>query len=109
MDVAEESLTIGIRLRFVLFGLECALGVSFAGAECERVFLDAAQDRVSSKRYTFFESLRLAVTGRVDEYEPETIWLTVEGGRGVGEALRRTVEGSEFAVFRLRRSTAEDA
>jgi len=104
-EVAEELLTIDLRLQFALFGLECALGVSFAGAERVRVFRDAAEDQVSAKRYTFFESPRLNVTGRVDEYEPESIWLRVEGGRGCGEALRRVAEGSKFAEFRRRGRT----
>lgn len=101
-EVAEELLPIDHRLQFALFGLECALGVSFAGAECLRVFRDAVEDQVSAKRYTFFESPRLAVTGRVDEYEPESIWVRVEGGRGCGEILQRVAAGSEFAELRRR-------
>jgi hypothetical protein len=104
-EVADERLTIDLRLRFALFGLECALGVSFDGAECERVFRDAAENQVSAKRYAFFESPRLLVTGRVDEYEPESVWVRVEGGRGVGELLRRVVEGAEFHALRLRESS----
>jgi hypothetical protein len=103
-DAAEELLTIDHRLQFALFGLECALGVSFAGAECIRVFRDAAEDQVSAKRYTFFESPQLNVTGRVDEYEAKSIWLRVEGIRGCGQALRRVAEGSKFADFRRRQS-----
>jgi hypothetical protein len=103
-DVAEERLPIGVRLRFVLFGLECVLGVSFAGAERERVFRDAADDQVSAKRYTFFESPRLTVRGRVDEYEPESIWVRVVGGRGFGAMLRRVAEGAGHAEFRLHQS-----
>ncbi len=72
-----------------------------AGAECERVFRDATDDQVSAKRYSFFASSRLAVTGRVDEYEPESVWLRVEGDRGVGEVLRRVAADSEFAAHRL--------
>jgi hypothetical protein len=102
VEAAEAQLTIDHRLQFALFGLECALGVSFAGAECLRVFRDAGEDQVSAKRYMFFESPRLIVTGRVDEYESDSIWLRVEGGRGCGEVLRRVVESSEFAEFRRR-------
>jgi hypothetical protein len=101
-EVAEELLPVDLRLRFALFGLECALGVSFAGAECERVFRDAAEDQVSAKRYTFFESPCLIVSGRVDEHEPESVWVRVEGGRGVSETLRRVAKGAEFQAFRLR-------
>ena len=103
-EVAEELLTIDIRLRFALFGLECAFGVSFAGAECEQVFRDADDDQVSAKRYTFFESSRLSVTGRVDEYEPDSIWVQVRGYRAGGDLLRRVAEGAEFQAYRLRKS-----
>ena len=106
-DVAEELVIIDVRLRFALLGLECALGVSFAGAECERVFRDAAEDQVSAKQYTFFESPGLAVTGRVDEYEPESVWVQVRSGRGSRELLKRVVENSEFHAVRLQQSLAE--
>jgi len=82
--------------------LECALGVSFAGSECERVFRDAAEDQVSPKRYTFFESPSLRVTGRVEEYEPETVWLQVRSERRSGKLLRRIAEGAELAAFRMK-------
>lgn len=103
-EVAEELLVIDHRLRFALFGLECALGVSFAGAVCELVFRDADNDQVSAKWYMFFESPHLSVTGRVDEYEPESVWVRVHGSRGIGEVLRRVAEGAEFQALRLRQS-----
>ncbi len=99
MEIAEELLTVDLRLRFALFGLECAFGVSFAGAECERVFGDATADQVSAKRYTFFTSPHLSVTGQVDDFEPDTIRVRVEGKRGCGAILRRVVQASEFAVY----------
>ncbi len=107
-EFAEEHLCIGLRLRFALFGLECALGVSFDGAECERVFRDAAEDHISAKQYTFYGSARLAVTGRVDEYEPDSLWLRVEGNHGCGSVLRRVVENSEYAQFRMRESLKKE-
>src|SRR5690348_7923701 len=103
-EVAEELMLIDLRLRFVLFGLECVLGVTFAGDECERVFRDKAEDQVSAKRYIFFESSRLAVTGRVAEYEPESVWVQLRGVHGGGELLQRVVEGAEFPALRLRQS-----
>ena len=68
------------------------------------MFHDAVEDQRSAKQYTFFESKHLCVTGRVDEYEPESLWVRVQGNRGVGELLRRVVEGAEFHVFRLQKS-----
>lgn len=108
-EIAEELLTIDLGLRFALFGLECALDVSFDGAECERVFLDAANNQVSSKHYRFFSSSRLTVNGQVDDYEPESIRLRVEGQRGCGEILRRITQNSTFAVYRMRKAMDEMA
>lgn len=78
------------------------LGVSFDGSECERVFRDAVADQVSAKRYSFFDLPRLSVTGRVDEYEPESVWIRVDGAHGARALLRRVVEGAEVQSFRLR-------
>ena len=38
------------------------------------------------------------------ECEPESVWVRVEGSRGVGEVLRRVAVGAEFQAFRLRES-----
>jgi hypothetical protein len=103
-DVSKKQLNIDLGLRFALFGLECALGVSFSGAEWEHVFLDAEGDQVSAKQYVFFESLRLSVTGRVDEYEPERIWIEIKGVPDGNELLTRVAEGVEFQLFRVRQS-----
>jgi hypothetical protein len=104
-DVAQTLLPIDLRLRFALFGLECALGVPFSGAECERVFQDAESDSAPAGSYTFFQSAHLSVTGRVEDYEPETIWVEIRGARGdVSELLARVSEGAEIQVFRLNRS-----
>lgn len=107
-EVAEELLPVDATLRFALFGLECALGETFNGVECERVFRDAGEDQVSAKQYVLFESPCIVVSGRVDEYEPESIWLRVQGQRGVAEVLRRVVEGAEFHAVRLRQSVKHD-
>lgn len=107
MEVAKLTLPIDTELRFALFGLECALGVSFAGAECERAFRETDEDRISEKRYAFFESKRLKVSGRVDEYEPDSIELQVSGHSGIGELLTRVAEGARFHAIRMRKSTEE--
>lgn len=97
---AEELVSIDMQLRYALFGLECALGVSFSGTEWERVFRDAELDQVSVKEYLFFESSSLTVTGRVDAYEPESIWLRIEGSQNHTEVLQRVVDGAKYAVLR---------
>ena len=101
-EVAESLMPIDVRLRLALFGLECALGVPLSAPEAERVFRDCEGDRVSAKEYEFHQSRRLRVSGRVDEYEPETIRLRVEGDRGVAGLLARVAEGAESHALRLR-------
>lgn len=73
--VGKESVAVDPGLRFVLRGLECEVGVSFAGAECERVFLDAQSDSVPRKRCEFFSSPSLLVAARVDDHEPGWLWM----------------------------------
>lgn len=97
---AEELVSIDMQLRYALFGLECALGVSFSGTEWERVFRDAELDQVSGKEYLFFESSSLTVTGRVDAYESESIWLRIEGRQSHTELLQRVIEGAKYAALR---------
>ncbi len=78
-----ELLDINERLRQCLSNLELLLGVRFDPSEIERVFSDSIADQVREKRYCFFESPRIQVRGRVDDYEPETIWLSVSVTRRV--------------------------
>lgn len=101
-EITEAQLPFDLQLRFALFGLKCALGVTLAAPEIERAFRESDEDPVSAKEYLFHQSRHLVVSGRVDAYEPETIRLRVQGKRGVGELLRRVVEGAEYQVVRLR-------
>jgi hypothetical protein len=92
-NMTKELANIDEGLRFALFGLECALGVEFSVREVERVFRDVRNDQVARREYRFFDGNHLRVTGVVEEYEPESIWLDVEGGaldqRGLAELLER--------------------
>jgi hypothetical protein len=106
-DVAEELLPIDLDLRLVFYGLECALSVQFVATECERVFRDSIEDQVSAKQYEFIRSNSLTVAGRVDDNEPETIWLRVEGTRGIDELLRRVIDRARAHGARLRRALDE--
>lgn len=107
MNVARATVLIDLELRFALFGLECALGVLFTGAECERVFREAVEDRNSEKRYSFFESGVLTVSGRVDEYEPDFIELHVRGQREIHGIVQHVAEGAKFHAARMRASMLE--
>ena len=104
-EVAEERFAIDDRPRLAQFGLECALHVSFNGAERKRVFQDRTVDQVSEKRYVFFESARLSVIGQVDEYEPETVRLQIRGSVRPCDLLQCVKVGAELHCFRLRQST----
>ena len=76
-------ITIDDSLRLVLARLEGALGVFFNPREIERVFTDAIENQRDEKRYVFFESPKIRVSGYVEDYEPETISLSVDASRGL--------------------------
>jgi len=103
-EVVDKLLIIDLKLRLALYGLECALGVSFDVVQCERIFHDAANNQVDVKQYVLYNSSTLIVSGRVDDYEPESIWLHVEGVTGIADTVHRVLEGAEFHLIRLRRS-----
>jgi hypothetical protein len=95
-----ELVAIGRELRLTFFAIECVFDVVLDSRECERVFQDAAEDQVSAKEYLFFESSVLSIRGKVDEYEPETIWLTVEGKRAQ-DVLSRVIETAKHHAKRF--------
>ena len=108
MTSTEAVFIIGEQLRFILFGLECALHVEFNPDETERVFLDAGADiegfvNSRPKQYIFWASPGLRVAGQVDDYEPETVRLIVESERAVNPSLSEIVERANYQVFRMRR------
>lgn len=107
-ESAEEFIPIDLTLRFVLFGLECTMGVALSAPEAERAFREAGEDRTSAKEYVFHESADLIITGRVDEYEPDIIRLRVEGRRVRAAMLGPLVESAAYHVSRWRRA-AENA
>jgi hypothetical protein len=77
--MAGKLFIIGETLRPFLESLQEALDVRFSNGEVERLFAESEADRVSAKRYAFFHSAKLSVLGLVDKYEPETVWIQVEG------------------------------
>ncbi len=100
-------LPIDLMLRFLLFGLECVMGRNLSAPEVERVFREAAGDQVSCKTYQFLQSHRLSITGRVDESEPETLWLRVEGPAALVKSVGFLLESAESQVRRIRRAEAD--
>jgi len=99
----EESLIIDTSLRFALFGLECAFGVTLDGVECERIFCDSIEYQISAKEYLLHNSPRLLIAGRVDDYEPEMIHLRVSGLSGAEAILKHVIEGAASHALRMHR------
>lgn len=91
IEVAEELILIDNHFPGLLRALESALGVAFSTSELERSLSEAQSDRRSEKRYTFFDGASFSVTGQVDEYEPETIWIRVRG-RGAKALLQELIQ-----------------
>jgi hypothetical protein len=100
---AEESISIDLELRFILFGVQMVLDVPFSVDEMERVFTDSMADQVSAKNYLFYESSSVAVIGHVDEYEPETIRLRLRH-RDAASLLPRIVEAAHYEIVRINRA-----
>lgn len=64
----------------------------FSATEIDRVFKDAEEDQVSPKSYFFYDSKKLQVTGTVDHYEPETIWIRIRGPSSKEKAFLRLID-----------------
>jgi len=105
MTETRHEVTVDDSLRFLLFGLQCALGVEFSARECERVFADARDDQVSAKDYVLYEGTGLSVIATVAEYEPETISLVVSG-RNVD--IADLEERSRYQAHLMRKESERD-
>ena len=101
MFTQTQLVTINNQLRFVLFGLECALDAEFLVDVVEKIFADAEQDAVNEKRYTLWAVKHQAVTGQVDEYEPGDIWLTVQNPKPCSPSLAAIIERAKYQVYSL--------
>ncbi|MCB9877499.1 MAG: hypothetical protein H6835_07860 [Planctomycetes bacterium] len=92
--VARALIDIGTHLRLVALGMECGHGVGLAHQEIQRAVDDARPDEsgavdVSPKRYLFREAGGVRIEGWVEEHEPGTIWLAVDGHRQLERDLPR--------------------
>lgn len=101
MVTETQLITIDDQLRLILFGLECALDAEFSVEAVEKIFSDGAEDAVSEKRYTLWDGPRLKVTGFVEQYEPEDIWLTVQSAKVFTPTLPIIVERAKYQIYRL--------
>jgi hypothetical protein len=100
---AEQIVSIDLELRFILFGLQMVLDIPFSVHEMDRVFTDSIADQVSAKEYLIYESSSVAVTGHVDDYEPETIRLRLRH-RDAVSLLPRIVEAAHYEIVRINRA-----
>ena len=82
-SMVDNPITIDDSLRLVFARLEGALGVFFPAAEIDRVFFDARENQRDEKHYVFFDSPKIRVAGYVEDYEPETIEITVKASRSL--------------------------
>lgn len=94
-------LTIDRELRFTLFGLENALGVEFDVAAVEQVFMHEVEHGSADGNYILYESLRVRVLAYVEEYEPETVWLTVENLKGDEVKAADIAERAHYQILRM--------
>lgn len=92
-------ITIDASLRRVLARLEGALGLFFNPREIDRVFTDAIDNQRDEKRYVFFDSPKIRVTGYVEDYEPGMIEISVDASRSL---VARSMPIIDDACGRLR-------
>lgn len=98
--MARDLVEIGLHWRFVAFGIECVLGAELNTREVERVFSDARTDDAGSKHYNFRTVGGVSVVGDVDEYEPETLWVSVRGHRQLERQLHEIVGNAKNQALR---------
>lgn len=94
-------LTIDSRLRFVLYGISITLDIQLHASEIERVFTASKLNDSKEQHYDFHRTTRAIVTGRVEEYEPESVWISVEAKKFSQSQLDRLVEATNHASFGL--------
>ncbi|MDG2169126.1 MAG: hypothetical protein P8L44_14505 [Opitutales bacterium] len=100
MQTPSILIPIDERLRNTLLGIQSIMGVGFDGKEFERIFSEAKEDKVSEKSYELFGAEKKKVMVKVDEYEPETITLSVLSSDIDQKKLEEIYEDANIAVFR---------
>jgi hypothetical protein len=81
--MVNNPITIDESLCLVFARLEGVLGVSLSRSEIDRVFSDSLENQRDEKSYVFFDSPKIRVTGFVEDYEPETIAISVVSSRSL--------------------------
>lgn len=98
-NTTETVRTIDDSLRFVLYGISLILDIDLRAAEIERVFSDRTHESCAKHSYEFHSSPRIRVTGRIEEYEGETVRLSVTAPEFTQELLNRIEETANHASF----------
>jgi hypothetical protein len=94
----EQLLPINESLRYVLYGVSVMLQIDLRASEIERMF-DETRSVASSKQYEFHRSPRVVVVGTVEEYESETVLLSVQARKFDESALRRLINAAQHGSF----------
>jgi len=82
----------------VLFkALESLLATPIDHDIVAKVYSDFTEDQVNSKLYTFSSGSELRISGEVEEHEPESLWVLIEGAQGFEDKLAELFEAYEFA------------
>jgi hypothetical protein len=96
-----QLLTVDDTLRYLLYGVSVVLRIEMRASEIERLFAASASRDSTAQLYEFHRSPRVLVTGRVDEHEPESVWLTVVARKFDQTELTRLLEAARHASFGL--------
>jgi hypothetical protein len=111
----EQLLYVDTKLWFILFGLECALGVEFNADVTERLFRqeDSAGDSAEQwllgiKRFQLYARRGILVTATKEEYEDGYITLSVEAVKPYQPSLAEIVVRASYQVFRMQRWQERD-
>ena len=101
MKQSKALITIDDRLRLILFGLQCLMGVSFQRKAIEKIFYDSENDQVSAKQYLLCKNKSVVISGQVVEYEPESILLSISSKTIDQLKLDEIVENAQYEFYRL--------
>lgn len=76
-----DVILIGTELEQALAAITCCCGLSVDWAVLDRIERDCQENQVDAKEYVLHNSRRNCISATVDDYEPETISLTLTGHR----------------------------
>ena len=92
--MVNNPITIDESLRHVFARVEGALGVFFSPGEVDRVFADAIENQRDEKTYVFFDSPKIRVTGYVEDYEPETVEISIVAPKSLVARCNPIIDGA---------------